>query len=248
MIPPSLPGIDLNEAEQLQLFEQFTPYFREAEFPRTKQEGRRYYTDCGWYPEGDAIFLYGMMRHFKPSRIIEVGSGFSSCVMLDTNERHFQNRIQCTFIEPNPERFLSAIHPDDKKRVDLVAKDVREVEPEYFKCLSKGDILFIDSSHVSKVHSDVNWLIFEVLPALQSGVLIHIHDITYPFKYPEKWIYDGVSWNEGYLLCAFLQYNSAFKICFFNSHFYGLHRDKVMAQIPRIFDTGRGGSIWLRKI
>ena len=168
-LPRQLPGIDLNEAGQVQLYEEFLQYLDDADFPRDKRPGLRYYSENGWYPFGDAIFLYAMMRHHKPTRIIEVGSGFSSCVILDTNERFFQNRIRCTFIEPEPERFLRAIHPEDKERVDLVAGDVRDLTPEYFQCLSAGDILLIDSSHVSKVHSDVNWLMFEVLPALRSG-------------------------------------------------------------------------------
>jgi hypothetical protein len=246
-IPRELPGIDLREAEQVELFNQWKPFFSDADFPATKQEGRRYYTPNGWYPYGDAVALYCMMRHYRPARIIEVGSGFSSCVILDTNERFFQNQIHCTFIEPEPERFLKAITKEDRDRVNLLSKDVRSIAPEYFQSLDSGDILLIDSSHVSKVNSDLNFLLFQVLPLLKSGVLIHFHDVFYPFEYPVKWVYEGWSWNEAYLLRAFLQYNNAFKIRFFNSFWYRFRADQIRAAIPRAIEEG-GGAIWLQKV
>ena len=244
-IPRELAGIDLNEAGQQDLFNQWKPFFLAADFPVAKQEGRRYYTDNGWYPYGDAVFLYCMMRHFRPARIIEVGSGFSSCVILDTNERFFENQIRCTFIEPEPERFLQAITPEDRERVDLLNKDVRSLPPEYFQALNPGDILLIDSSHVSKVNSDLNFLLFQVLPVLKSGVLVHFHDIFYPFEYPELWVYEGWSWNEAYLLRAFLQYNRAFKICFMNTLWYRYHAEQIQVEIPLAMKSG--GSLWLQK-
>jgi len=246
--PRELPGIDLNEAGQQELFDQWKPIFAAADFPVTKEKGRRYYTENNWYPYGDAIVLYCMMRHFRPKRIIEVGSGFSSCAILDTNERFFQNQIRCTFIEPEPERFLTAIFPEDHGRVDLVSKDVRSLPPEYFQSLDSGDILLIDSSHVSKVYSDVNYLMFQVLPRLKSGVLIHIHDVFYPFEYPANWVYEGWSWNEDYLVRAFLQHNQAFKIRFMNTLWYQFHAAQIQAEIPRALGGGGGGSIWLQKV
>ena len=166
-------------------------------------------------------------------------------MILDTNERFFENQIRCTFIEPEPERFLQAITPEDRERVDLLNKDVRSLPPEYFQALNPGDILLIDSSHVSKVNSDLNFLLFQVLPVLKSGVLVHFHDIFYPFEYPERWVYDGWSWNEAYLLRAFLQYNRAFKICFMNTLWYRYHAEQIQAEIP--LALGRGGSLWLQK-
>jgi hypothetical protein len=246
-IPRELPAIDLREAQQSELFNQWKPYFPEADFPTTKQKGRRYYTPNGWYPYEDAVVLFCMMRHFRPARIIEVGSGFSSCVILDANERFFENQIQCTFIEPEPERFLQAISREDRERVNLLCQDVRSIEPEHFQSLSRGDILLIDSSHVSKINSDVNYLLFHVLPLLQSGVLVHFHDIFYPFEYPAPWVYEGWSWNETYLLRAFLQYNQTFRICFFNSFWRRFHADEIQATIPRALNEG-GGSLWLQKV
>jgi hypothetical protein len=245
-IPREIAGIDLNEPYQQELFDAWKPNFAAADFPVTKQDGRRYYTDNNWYPYGDAIVLYSMVRHFRPARIIEVGSGYSSCVILDTNERFFQSRIQCTFIEPEPKRFLQAISPADREQVNLIDNDVRSLAPDFFQSLQAGDILLIDSSHVSKVNSDLNFLLFQVLPQLNKGVFIHFHDIFYPFEYPVKWVYEGWSWNEAYLVRAFLQYNQAFKICFMNTLWYRFHRDQIQAEIPRALNCG-GGSLWLQK-
>jgi hypothetical protein len=112
--------------------------------------------------------------------------------------------------------------------------------------LEANDILFIDSSHVSKAGSDVNHLFFTVLPRLKPGVLVHVHDVFYPFEYPLGWLRQGRAWNELYLLRAFLQYNTAFEMLFFNSFLWKHHKEQLAAKLPRMA-TNPGGSIWLRK-
>ena len=92
-----------------------------------------------------------------------------------------------------------------------------------FRELHAGDVLFVDSTHVAKVGSDVNHIFFEILPILQPGVVVHFHDIMYPFEYEPKWIYTGVAWNEAYMLRAFLMFNPTFKILLFNSFLAHLH-------------------------
>lgn len=159
-----------------------------------------------------------MMRRARPARVIEVGSGFSSLAMLDTNERFFDGAVELTFIEPNAERLLSQLRPGDERRAEIITSPVQEVDLSGFERLSAGDILFIDSSHVAKVGSDVNHLVFSVLPRLAPGVLVHFHDVPYPFEYPEDWIHYGFAWNEAYLLRALLQFNSAFRIVLWNSY------------------------------
>jgi hypothetical protein len=245
-VPRQLPGIDLNETEQASLFKEFTPFFAEAPWPADKVPHLRYHHVNGWYPFGDAIFLYCMMRHRRPKRVIEVGSGYSSCVILDTNELFLGNTVTCTFIEPHPERLMSVLREEDKKRIDLVCKPLQELPLSFFSGLGPGDILLIDSTHVSKTGSDVNYLFFEVLPSLRSGVAVHVHDVWYPFQYPRAWVYQGWAWNEDYLLRAFLQYNQAFKVLFFNTLWYRFHAEQIRAKVPLALDSG--GSIWLRKV
>lgn len=244
--PRELPGIDLNERRQLELFDAFLPLYGKEPFGFEKREGVRYYADNDFYPFGDAFVLFAMMRHLAPRRIIEVGSGFSSALMLDVNDLFFEGSIALTFVEPHPERLLSLLRPADKARSRLIRKRVQEVELAAFGELQGNDVLFIDSSHVSKVGSDVNYLLFEVLPALRPGVYVHIHDVFHPFENPRDWIYQGRAWNETYLLRAFLMYNRAFSVQFFNTYLVRFHLEAAKQLMPNCVKQ-LGGSIWLRK-
>lgn len=247
-IPADLSAIDLNVNEQLLTLTAMAEFYDEVPFHAEKTKGLRYFLKNPMFGYADGLSLYGLIRHLKPKRIIEVGAGYSSCVMLDTNERYFANSISCTFIEPNPESFLSLVEPADLNRIQLLRTPLQDVDLETFRNLSVNDILFIDSSHVSKAGSDVNYLIFEVLPELQTGVYIHFHDIFYPFEYPRQWICDlGISWNEAYLLRAFLQYNQSFCIALFVNYLERFHTDQLRALMPQSAG-GAGGSLWLRKV
>ena len=247
-IPENLSAIDLNIDEQLRRLKALAEYYDEIPFQTEKTQGLRYFLKNPMFGFADGICLYGLIRHLKPKKIIEVGAGYSSCVMLDTNERFFANSISCTLIEPNPESFLSLIEPADLNRIQLLRTPLQDVDPSTFLNLSANDILFIDSSHVSKAGSDVNQLVFEVLPELQSGVYVHFHDVFYPFEYPKQWICDlGISWNEAYLLRAFLQYNQSFRIALFVNYLERFHPDQLRTLMPQSAG-GAGGSLWLRKV
>lgn len=247
-MPRGLPTVDLNEGEQLELLNAFKEYYKELPpWGDDKSEGLRYHFDNPNFPHADAISLYAMLRHLRPKRIVEIGSGYSSCVTLDTNELFLDNRVACTFIEPHPELLLSLIKDGDKRRVEIISSKLQDVDPKHFSSLSENDILFIDSTHVSKVGSDVNHIFFEIIPSLNSGVYIHFHDICYPFEYPKMWVYENRAWNESYLLRAFLQYNQAFKIVFFNNFLGHFFPEEIAKDMP-LFMKNIGGSIWLRKV
>jgi hypothetical protein len=246
-LPRTLPGIDLNESGQLALLAELTPYYNALPFEENPKTGLRYYLNNQWFGHGDAIALYNMLRHFKPKRLIEVGSGFSSAVVLDTNDLFLDGSIACTFIEPNPQRLLSLFTDRDRKTQRLIAAPVQNVDLAVFEQLTANDVLFVDSSHVSKVRSDVNRIVFEILPRLAKDVLIHFHDIFYPFEYPKEWITNGVAWNEDYLLRAFLQYNHAFRIEWFNAFLGSFHKEMMQKAMP-LWMTNPGGSLWLRKV
>lgn len=239
-------GIDLNETYQLELLNELLKYYSELPFNDTQTEGLRYYYENIHYSYSDAIFLFCMIRKFKPRRIIEVGSGFSSAVMLDTNKLFFDGKIDCTFIEPYPERLKKLLHVDD--RINLIESPVQEVDIRSFEKLSANDILFIDSTHVAKTGSDVNFLFFEIFPRLSKGVKIHVHDIFYPFEYPIEWVIDQKrSWNEDYLLRAFLMYNDNYKIIAFNTYLEELHENWFKANMPLCL-RNKGGSLWMEVV
>jgi len=245
--PRALPGINLNEEKQLALLEKIKRYYSELPFPVRMSPECRYYYENPMYSYSDAIFLYGMIRHAKPKRIIEVGSGFSSCVILDTAQLFLDGKVECTFIEPYPDRLLSLLRPDDPNRVEILIQRVQDVSVEVFTKLDMNDILFIDSSHVAKTGSDVNYLLGEVLPRLRPGVYVHVHDIFYPFEYPEDWIRNGRSWNEAYALRAFLTFNETFEIMLFNTFLERFHREMFEGEMPLCL-RNEGGSIWLRRV
>jgi predicted O-methyltransferase YrrM len=242
-----MPGINLKEEEQLHLFDELRRYYPEQPFPAQKIATRRYWFENPAYSYSDAILLYCLMRHLRPRRIIEVGSGYSSCAMLDTNEIFFNHEIECTFIDPEPQLLRSLIREDDLSRITILEQQVQDVDLTLVSKLEKNDILFIDSSHVSKVGSDVNHIFFNMLPLLQSGVFVHFHDIFYPFEYPLDWVYEGRAWNETYLLRAFLQYNEQFEIQLFNTFIDWFHKQKYFSDMPLV-QKNTGGSIWLKRL
>jgi len=245
--PRTIPGIELNESKQLVLLEEIKRYYRDLSFPVHKSADRRYFYENSMYTYSDAVFLYGMIRHARPKRIVEVGSGHSSSAMLDTIDLHLDGRVECTFIEPYPDRLLSLLRPEDLGRVTILTERVQDVGLEPFLALDRDDILFIDSSHSMKIGSDVNHLLGEILPRLRLGVYVHLHDIFYPFEYPETWVSGGRAWNEAYALRAFLEFNEAFEIVLFNTYLERFHREMFEKDMPLCL-LNEGGSIWLQRV
>ncbi|MFN8847254.1 MAG: class I SAM-dependent methyltransferase [Bdellovibrionales bacterium] len=252
-----IPGIELQTQHQLKLLRSFRPLCKQLWIPEFPTPHHRFHFNNEFFSYADAISLYCMMKRQQPRRIVEVGSGFSSALMLDILDREPTTKLQLTFIEPYPDRIISLLQHADLKRVNLIQKPVQDIPIKTFTSLDDGDILFIDGSHISKAGSDVNFLIFEVLPRLKNGVFVHFHDVFFPFSYPKEWLNSGVAWNEAYLLRAFLQYNPCFKIEFFVSYLVEKHRSKVAKFLPAMLKSelrplsqqsnSPGASLWLRK-
>jgi predicted O-methyltransferase YrrM len=244
----AIEGIDLHSENQLKLVKEFETYYSELPFKEQKTANLRYYLDNLFYPHTDGIIFYSIIRHFKPKQIIEIGSGYSSALILDTNNLFFDNAIKLTFIDPYPERLYSLISDNDKKATTIIESDVQLISLEVFEKLNAGDILFVDSTHVAKTGSDVNYILFEILPRLKSGVLIHFHDIFFPFEYPRDWVFKGKNWNEDYFLKAFLMYNHNFEIKFFSNYLHMLHKD-AFKNMPLCYNgyNNYGGSLWIEK-
>lgn len=244
--PRTLPGIDTREAAQLALLEHLRPWYAELPFPETRSSRTRYFYENPAYSYSDAIFLHLVIRHARPRRVVEVGSGYSSCVTLDTNDLFLDGRIACTFVEPYPELLRSLLRPADEDRIELLARPVQDVPFATFEALEAGDILFIDSTHVAKIGSDVNHLYLEVLPRLAPGVYVHVHDVFWPFEYPKDWILEGRAWNELYLLRAMLAGNPRWEIVLMNTFLETFHEAWFREHMPLCL-RNPGGSIWLRK-
>jgi Methyltransferase domain len=235
----------LNSSGQLRLLDELSSFVRPDMFPSQASSSNRYYAPNPAFGPTDAFMTQAVMRQFKPRRLIEVGSGYSSCIILDTNEHYFDNQIELTFIEPYPQLLKSLVRAGDLTQNTILQTRLQDVPLATFEVLEANDVLFIDSTHVSKTNSDVNYLFFEILPRLASGVIVHIHDIFYPFEYPRTWILEGRSWNEAYLLRAFLQYNPKFEIMLFNDYIQTMHWDTFARVLPTFSKDG-GGSVWLK--
>lgn len=225
--------INFNKTRQLELLKLMKD-FDKPNWNKGKDGKNRYYANNSYFPMSDATLLYYMMRILKPQKIIEIGSGFSTSVMLDVNENYFENRIKLLSIEPNPDRLIELLKTTDN--LTIYRTDAQNISLEIFESLDINDILFVDSSHVSKISSDVNYIFFEILPKLKQGVYIHFHDIFFPYEYPSRWTYEGRPYNEMYILRAFLMNNNAYSVQFGGNV---VIEDKL--------SIGRGGSFWIRK-
>jgi predicted O-methyltransferase YrrM len=241
-----LPDLDLNRHRQLELLEIYSSYYRELPFTEEKQPGNRYYYDQSYFCYADAIFLCCFLRFMQPKRIIEVGSGFSSAVLLDSADHFLNHAPDVTFIEPYPDRLKSILRPEDYENITIREEKVQAVPLDVFAALQAGDLLFIDSSHVVKFGNDLHFLFFEVLPLLAPGVSVHFHDVFYPFEYPEEWLRDGRYWNEDYFLRAFLAYNNEWDIQFFNTYVASVFKEVLQKDMPLCLKN-TGGSIYIQK-
>lgn len=240
-----VPAINLNTNKQIELVKSFEKFYNDIPFKDVKLPNLRYQFENVYYSYTDAIMLYSMIREFQPNRIIEIGSGFSSALMMDTNDLFFDSKINLTFIEPFPVRLGSLMNESDKQNTTIIESDVQSVPLEVFEKLEANDILFIDSTHVSKTGSDVNYILFQILPVLKKGVLVHFHDVFYPFEYPKDWVYKGFSWNEDYMLRSFLMYNEVFEIKLFSEYLHK-HHTTAFEKLPLCYKNW-GGNLWIEK-
>ena len=251
----TIEDISFDFQKQEAYLKKLLPYYKEMPWDFSddlKNKNFRYKNAESYYRYSDAVFLYLIMREYKPKNIIEVGSGFSSAIMLDTNDLCFNDqRIKFTFIEPNPQdRLDGLINAKDRENCTIHVDKVQNVDVSIYKELQENDILFIDSSHLSKAGSDLNFLLFNVLPILNKGVIIHFHDIFYPFEYPKDWLTkERFYWNECYILRAFMMNNSDYEIVFFNSAAHKFQHDFLKVNMPEtLIDNEHCGAIWIQKV
>jgi predicted O-methyltransferase YrrM len=206
-----LPGIDFNIPGQLDLLARFDYATELDAIPPTGGEGTYYYDNPN-FGAGDAEFLYSAIRHFKPARILEIGSGFSTLMMLRAIEANrvadpaYRCRVIC--VEPYEMAWL-----DLTPGIEVLRQPVEILNERYVAELQPNDILFIDSSHVLRPQGDVVREYLELLPLLSPGVLVHVHDIFTPRDYSARWVVEEVRlYSEQYLVEAFLSFNSRFSI------------------------------------
>lgn len=245
-------SFDWNTDEQLDLLRDFKAKYSSEynKFPRSKtQNDSKFHFGNISFESVDAEILYCMIRHFRPSNIIEIGSGYSSLLALEAIELNKQDNYPCNFtaIEPYPPQFLKTNLSDS---FELVEEPLQKIPLEFFEKLKSGDILFIDSSHVCKIGSDVQYEFLSILPCLAEGVIVHIHDIFLPNEYPKQWVKDWHRfWNEQYILQAFLSFNSDFKILWAGSYMH-LQHSKELSDSFDSYDSSKNwpASFWIKRV
>jgi predicted O-methyltransferase YrrM len=248
-VPDEIQGVAIAVEAMRKLWLRNLDCIQSTPFTDDATPAYRYSYLGGPFPNGDAIALWMMIHHHRPRRIVEIGSGYSTACMLDSAEHASLSNLKVTCIEPDPARLRSILRPGDLQSVvKLIERPVQEVSVEIVDCLQKDDILFIDSTHVMKTGSDVHYEFFHLIPRLRPGVIIHFHDIGFPFEYPPEWIFDrNYSWNEAYVLRAFLMYNPEFRVVFWNPVFASAFTESIQAEFPA-FLTNPGGSIWIERV
>ena len=240
-----LVGFEMNDQVQLELMQEAFPRFESGykEFPAAPTENTyQFHFNNPMFDGVDALVLYCMVRHFAPRVIIELGSGFSSRVSAQAALQNGNTDLIC--VEPHPSDLLEQGFPG---LTSLIAQPVQDIGLEIFGKLISGNILFVDTSHVVKTGGDVNYIYLEIIPRLNPGVIVHIHDIFVPREYPREWVKElTIFYSEQYLLEAFLQFNSAYEVLLCNSYFGGKYPEAQRRTFPNSPTLG-GSSFWMRR-
>jgi hypothetical protein len=187
-----------------------------------------------WFPRLDAAAAYAIVRHTKPRRIVEVGSGHSTRFLARAvADGALDTRITC--IDPEPRATIAGL-PVERLRVPVqsVALDVFDLAP--------GDVLFIDSSHQVKPGSDLDFLLGRVLPRLPGGVRVHFHDIFLPDPYPPRWAWRRYDEQEAVALLL----EDGYALEFSSHQAAKAPFDGVLARLPRLPGAFES-SFWLCK-
>ncbi len=245
--PRRLPGVDLNAAAQLELLKSFRFSDELKKFGTQKTDDLTYAFGNGYFDAGDAEFWYNLIRVRKPRRIVEIGSGNSTLLAIEAvraNEKEDPGyRCQHICVEPYEMPWL------ERSGVQVLRERVESVDQSVFGALEAGDILFIDSSHVIRPQGDVLCEFLEIMPALNKGVIVHIHDIFTPRDYPHAWVVEKVRlWNEQYLMEALISGNPQWKIIGALNYLKHDHFEQFQRACPFVTSTSEPGSFYLEKV
>ena len=229
-------GIDFNLEDQLHYLTEVFPGYRE-EYTPEPNPGLSLF---------DAYVLYSMTREKKPAIMIEVGAGESTGISLAALEANRKQGSPCKFysIDPYPNEYLKKLKAEN---FEMIVKKVQDVDIDFLKT---ADLLFLDSSHMCKINSDVNCEILELIPTLKVGSIVHWHDILIPNNYWKEWVQGAnLSWNESYMVHAFMLFNDSFKIIWAAHYMQANHPDKISGEFP-FFNNKKHklSSFWIKRV
>jgi hypothetical protein len=242
-----LEGIHFDLEQQRHNLDELRPYLHEFQPPEQANGDRNaYFLANGSYGPVDAEVLYATVRAAKPTRIIELGSGYTTLITAKACLENEQEGAPVEYVAFDP--YPGVAHAGLPGLRDLVRVPAEELPTEVFGKLGENDLLIVDTTHTVKMGGDVNHVVLDVLPRLGAGALVHFHDIFLPWEYPRKWVEDfGLYWSEQYLLQAFLSMNEQFEIVY---ALYALARrraDYLREIIPSWHEGVVPGAFWIRR-
>lgn len=204
-----------------------------------------------WYEGADAQLLWAMIRRLRPRRVLEMGAGYSTLITAAACAANAREGSPATFVSVDPQPRIE-LDREIEGLSSLERASTTELPLERFGELASGDLLFVDTSHVVKMGSEVNYLVLEVLPRLRPGVFVHFHDVFLPYEYPREWFESGTYLNEQYLIQAFLAHNSAYEVVFAAHAVARANRNRLATLLPalddpRSRDTPGPSAFWIRR-
>jgi Methyltransferase domain len=239
-----LPGIDLDLDGQLRfLRSELASFVAEAS---EDLGGPDFELWNGFYQAGDAEVLYALVRSLKPRRVREIGSGHSTLVTAAACARNAREGSPADFVAVDPEPRIGV---DVEGVTRLERRRAERLPVEWFDELDAGDVLFVDTSHVVKRGGEVNRLVLDVLPRLRKDVVVHFHDVFWPYEYPRAWYVRGTYSTEQYVLQAFLSGNSGYEVVL---SLHALSRDRRQ-ELEELVPSLAGApahhpaALWLRR-
>jgi predicted O-methyltransferase YrrM len=246
--PTEMPGVAISIDDHVTLMrDALAPSIAEFAKRLERSDTGAFTLDNGRYGPVDAELLYGVIRYFKPRRVLEFGSGYSTMVAaLAARANAIEGRpTRITTVDPYPPDFLGGVAGID----EIVRSRVMDHPVEDLEALEPNDILFFDTTHTVKEGSDVNYAILSVLPRLAPGVVVHFHDIFLPWSYPRDWVVRRRRyWAEQYLLQAFLSMNSEYEVLL-AAHWVARARTHQLADlVPSFGPDVQPGAFWIRRL
>jgi predicted O-methyltransferase YrrM len=217
----NLDGIDINLKKQIENIKKIVLPFKE-EYKNGEIYKKAIKLNAGpGYGVIEAQALYGVIKHYFPKKIVEIGSGVSTYIMESAGAKNI------TCVEPYPSDFLIK-----NNHIKLLKKKIQDCDNKLFSDLSSGDFLFIDSTHTLKIGSDVSKIYLDIIPKLKPGIIIHIHDIFFPYNFSRDANKTMFQWLETQILQALLVNNSKLEILFCMSHLHYEYSDELKEIFP----------------
>jgi predicted O-methyltransferase YrrM len=245
-------GVPFDDHAQIAFAEtQLAGFAAELAAPHTAQDPLEFHLDNAHFESVDAEIAYAMLRHLKPRRVVELGSGFSTQVLARAAHRNGEEGARCDLLSYNPypsERMRAVLDRGIPGLLQHVEIEAQALPLQTFAQLQAGDVLFIDTSHTVKLGGEVVHLFLEVLPQLAPGVIVHVHDIALPYEYDRRYVVDlQMPWAEQYLLQALLCGSRDWEVLFAAQAVTRKHRARLGAIVPSLRDRHYPSSFWMRR-